>query len=108
MFIIIGVIEETFCWVGIASIVNSPFAFKYGPSNSIHKNTNLLLHRTVLPLLSEYQCSFRINIGEPDDPGKHAISTAPILFLLKSIAGWDEVIHFLNNGKLSNLIKYMY
>jgi hypothetical protein len=69
------------------SMVNSPFAFNVGPSNNIHKNINLLTHMSVLPLLSEYQYSSKIKIGEPDDHGKHAISTAPILLLLKSIAG---------------------
>ena len=39
-------------------------------------------------------------IGDPDEPGKHAISTNPILCSLKSNAGCDAVYPFLKTGKL--------
>ena len=60
----------------------------------------LLCPQLRFPTLSLYPPSFNIYIGEPDDPGKQAISTNPIPDSLKSIAGWDAVYPFLNIGKL--------
>src|SRR3972149_3550973 len=41
-----------------------------------------------------------MKIGDPEDPGKQAMSTTPIFSRLKSTAGWVAVIPLRNNGKL--------